>query len=252
MRWPAAVILGVVSYLFFLAYSLPAQLLIGWIGGGGSAQSLTIEGVSGSLWSGKARQVFYQRTPLGELAWDFHPTSLLLGDLACGFELKDTGQQLQGTFVSGFGESYRLENVDALLMASRLPEFLRKRKISLAGKVRAQELDLAFSNGRLTEAKGRVQWLEGALQSPMNMTIGDLQADLSMDEASGDILGKIRDLKGPISVQAEVRLKSDGNLQFNGKLKPGDGADPGLSGALQMVGRPQPDGSVQLTYAGKI
>jgi hypothetical protein len=86
----------------------------------------------------------------------------------------------------------------------------------------------------------------------MNMAIGDLQADISTDDASGDIKGQIRDLKGSIAIQAEVSLKTDGSFQFSGKMKPGDKADPGLTGALQAIGKKQPDGSIQLKYAGKI
>jgi general secretion pathway protein N len=244
--------LGVVSYLFFLIASLPAQQIIGWFAGDDPAQALVIEGASGSVWAGQAQRVTYQRNPLGELTWRFQPFRLLLGKLAYSIELKDTGQQLQGILITGFGNTYKLQDVDALLLADRFTELLQQRQIRIAGKVRAQELDLVFSNGQLTAADGSVQWLDAALQSPMNLAIGDLQADLSTDDASGDIKGQIRDLKGAIAVQAEVRLKTDGNFQFTGKLKPGDKADPGLAGALQAIGRQQPDGSIQLKYAGRI
>jgi general secretion pathway protein N len=252
MRWPAAVILGIVSYLFFLITSLPAQQLIGRIASGGPEQTVVIEGASGTVWAGEAQRVTFQRNALGELTWRFKPFHLLLGKLAYSIELKDTGQQFQGTFSTGFGDTYRLEDIDALLLAGRLTELLQQRQIRIDGKVRAQELDLVFSNGQLTAAEGSVQLLDAALQSPMNLAIGDLQADLSTDDASGDITGQIRDLKGSISVQAQVRLKADGNFQFDGKLKPGDKADPGLTGALQTIGRQQPDGSIQLKYAGRI
>jgi general secretion pathway protein N len=251
MRWPVAVTLGLISYLFFLIYSLPVQQVLGWVGFG-NGQTLTLEGASGSVWTGEARQVIYQQQAMGQLKWDFHPSRLLLGKLAYGLDLKDTGQQLQGTLVSGFGERYQVVDISALFLASRLRELLPKQQINLEGKIQTEELDLTFENGRLMAAEGRVQWLDGALQSPMSLPIGDLQAEFSTDEESGDILGQIRDLKGSIAIQAEVRLKPDGNFQFNGKLKPGDEADPGLSGALQAIGRRQADGSIQLNYAGRI
>jgi general secretion pathway protein N len=252
MRWPTVVILGAVSYLFFLIASLPAQQLVGWFGGGGPAQALAIEGVSGTIWSGEAQRVSFKHKSLGELTWSFKPLRLFLGKLAYSIELKDTGQQLQGIFSTRFSDTFSLENVDALLQAGQVAELLQQRQIRIEGKVRAQELDLVFSKGQLTAAYGNIQWLGAALQSPMNMAIGDLQADFSTDDASGDIKGLIRDIKGPIAVQAEVHLKTDGNFQFTGKLKPGDKADPGLAGALRAIGQQQPDGSIQLKYAGRI
>lgn len=275
MRWPAATALATAGYLFFLLYNIPAQQVVGWLSGDNQLP-LTLQGISGTVWSGEADQVSFQRKPLGQMEWHFKPSRLILGKLAYGIELKQTGQQLQGTFITGFGNSVRLEEVDALLLASQLPEWLQslalittggaedlllanqlpgwlqQRQISVDGKVRAQQLDLAFTDGQLTAAEGSLQWLEGAVRSPLNLTVGDLQADLTTDEASGDITAAVRDLKGSVAIQAEVSLKPDGNFQVKGKLKPGDKADPGLTGALQAIGRRQPDGTIQLNYAGKM
>lgn len=252
MRWPIALGLGLLAYLAFLIHSLPAQLVLGWIGADSGAMPVAVEGVRGSIWDGEAQSVSYQRTPLGQIRWQFQPSGLLRGKLVSEVDIEDGGQRLQGTLVAGWSDNYRLENADALLRASRLPALLQQHQVRIDGKLRAQQLDLAFDKGRLTAANGTLQWLDGTLQSPLNLVIGDLQADLSSDEASGDITGQIRDLKGSIAVQAEIRLKPDGNFRFEGKLKPGDKADPGLTGALRAIGRQQPDGSILLNYAGRL
>ncbi len=251
MRWPMITMLGFASYLLFLLYSLPAPYLVDWLTGDEAAQGITVQGTSGSVWSGAAKQVTYQRRPLGALTWDFQPSRLLLGKLAFEIELKEGGQQLQGTLLLG-SDSISLESVEALLLASQLPEWLGQRQIQIDGKLRVQQLDLSLSNGRMTAAEGRIEWLQGSLQSPLNLLIGDLQADFTTDEESGDIAAQIKDLKGDLGLTAEVRLKPDGNFQVDGRLKPGDQADPGLSGALQAIGRRKPDGTIQLKYAGRI
>jgi general secretion pathway protein N len=252
MRWPAAVTLGVVGYLFFLIYALPAQQVVGWLANSEASSELRLAGASGTAWNGKARSVVYRNGPLGELSWDFRPGYLFLGKLAYAFELKDTGQQASGTLLAGIGGSYRVQNLDALLLAARLPELLQQQQVRVGGKVRASQLALDFDADRITAAEGSVEWLDGSLQSPLNLQIGDLHADLATDPDSGDITGQIRDLKGTIAVQAEVRLKADGNFQLDGKLKPGNEADPGLTGALQAVGRQQSDGTIVVKYNGKL
>ncbi len=252
MRWTAAIALGIVSYLAFLLFHLPAEQATGWFSGSASAQGLILEGPSGTLWSGTAERVSYQRKPLGQLKWSFKPSRLLLGKMAYDIELQETGQQLQAIFLTGLGDSYRLQDIDALLLARQLPEWLQLRGVRIDGKLRATELDLSFSQDRLIAAEGSLQWLDGALTSPMTLVVGDLQADLSTDDDSGDIQARIRDIKGAIGVQAEVRLNPDGNFQLQGTLKPGEKADPGLTGALQAIGRRQPDGSIQLKYTGRL
>jgi general secretion pathway protein N len=251
MRWPMIALLGLVSYLLFLLHSLPAPHIIGWLAGDGTVQGVSILGASGTVWEGSARQVSYQRRPLGALTWDFLPSRLLLGKLAFDIELKEGGQQLQGTLLLG-GSSISLQDVDALLLASRLPEWLGQRQIGIDGKLRLQQLDLSLSEGRITAAEGRLEWLQGSLRSPLNLRIGDLQAELSTDEASGDIQAQIKDPQGNLGLSAQMLLKPDGNFQLDGRLKPGERADPGLTGALQAIGRRQPDGTIQLKYAGKI
>ena len=252
MRWPVAVTLGVVGYLAFLLISLPAQQVVGWIADSGAAPGLRLEGPSGTAWEGKARNLIYRNRPLGELAWNFRPGYLLLGKLAYAFELKDSGQQASGTLLAGVGGDYRLEELDALLLASRLPELLQQNQVRVGGKVSAKQLALSFEENQVTAAEGTVEWLDGSLQSPLNLSIGDLRAELTTDPDSGDITGQVRDIKGAIGVQAEVRLKADGNFQLDGKLKPGDDADPGLTGALQAVGRQQSDGTILVKYSGRI
>lgn len=252
MRWPAAVTLGISGYLFFLVYSLPAQQLVGWLADSGAAPGLQLAGISGTAWNGRANSLSYRNRPLGEINWRFQPGYLFLGKLAYDFELKDSGQQATGTLLAGLGNNTRVENLDALLLASRLPELLQQRQLRIGGKVRTEKLALNFSETQLTAAEGTIEWLDGSLQSPLNLSLGDLRADLLTDPDSGDITGQIRDLKGAIAVQADLRLNADGNFQVNGKLKPGDGADPGLTGALKAIGREQSDGTILLKYAGRL
>lgn len=252
MRWPVAVTLGVIGYLIFLIHALPAQHLVGWLADSGAAPGLRLAGASGTAWSGEARSVSYQNRPLGELSWSFQPGYLFLGKMAYAFELKDSGQQATGTLIAGLGDNYRIQDLDALLLASRLPDLLRQRQLRIGGKVRTDQLALNFTQNQITAAEGTIEWLDGSLQSPLNLNIGDLQANLATDTDSGEISGEIRDLKGAIAVQADLRLKADGNFQLNGKLKPGNKADPGLTGALKAVGREQSDGTIVVKYSGKI
>ena len=153
MRWPAATALGIVAYLLFLLYSLPAQHVVGWFEESASAQGLSLTDITGTVWSGSAERISYQRTPLGRLEWDFKPSRLLLGKLAYDIELRDTGQQLQATFLTGLGEGYSLHGIDAQWLASRLPEGLLQRGVRIDGKLSTTLLDLEFSQRRENRLK---------------------------------------------------------------------------------------------------
>lgn len=250
MRWPAAIALGLGSYLLFLLLNLPAQHALGWAGKGG-ALPLSVAGVSGTVWSGEAENASYQRIPLGQIKWRFKPLSLLGGRIGYTVTLKDAGQQLSGIVKAGMGGSYRLQELQGLLSADRLPQLMNLPRVGIAGKIDMNQLDLDISDGHLTSAQGRIRWQDASVVSPIALKVGDLQADLTTDD-NGRIKAQIKNLGGTTVINAEAGLNSDGNFQFDGSIKPGDATDPGLTGALKAIGRSKPDGSFQLKYSGKI
>ncbi len=251
MRIPLLIGLGVASYLLFLVLNFPAQHAIGWALPQSSGSPVQVIGPSGSIWSGEASKLIYQKLPLGKVKWSFKPSNLLLGRLSYDFELEETGQKLTGVALTGVTGGYRVENLEGLLLANRIPQLLGQRQLDLAGKIDLSDLSISFDDGRLTSSEGSIRWLDASVTSPLNLTVGDLEAELSTDDA-GSIIAKIKDLKGPTSVKAEVSLKSDGNFQVDGNVKPSSNSDPGLSAALGAISKPKSDGSFQLKYSGKI
>jgi general secretion pathway protein N len=251
MRTPLLITLGIASYLFFLVLNLPAQHVIGWVLSDSSGSPVRLMGTSGTIWSGEAETVVYQKHPLGKVKWSFKPSNLLLGRLSYQFELTDVGQKLTGVALRSVTGNYRLQQVEGLLLANRIPQLMGQRQVDLNGKLDLSDLSLDYSDGRLSSSEGRIRWLDAAVTSPLNLQVGDLQADLSTDD-NGAIIAKIKDIKGPTGVNAEVSLKDDGNFQLDGSVKPSGNTDPGLSSALRAISKAKPDGSFQLKYSGKI
>lgn len=248
---PLLVTLGVASYLLFLVLNLPAQHAIGWALPDGSGSPVQLMGINGTIWTGEAETVVYQKLPLGKVKWSFKPANLLLGRLSYDFELTDTGQKLTGVALTSVTGGYRLQQVEGLLLANRIPQLIGQRQVDLNGRLDLSNLSLNYSDGRFTSSEGRIRWLDAAVTSPINLQVGDLQADLSTDDA-GSMLAKIKDIKGPTGINADISLKHDGNFQLSGSIKPSGKTDPGLNSALRAVSKAKPDGSFELKYSGKI
>jgi hypothetical protein len=251
MRPPLLIGLGIGSYLLFLVLNFPAQHAIGWALPEGSGSPVKLIAPSGTIWSGEAEKVIYQQLPLGKVKWSFKPSNLLLGRMSYDFELADTGQKVTGVALTGVTGGYRVEQIEGLLLASWIPQLVGQRQLDLAGKLDLSDLSISFDDGKLTSSEGRVRWLDASVTSPLNLQVGDLEAELSTDD-TGAIIAKIKDLKGPTGVKAEVSLKNDGNFQLDGSVKPSSKTDPGLSAALSAISKPKSDGSFQLKYSGKI
>jgi general secretion pathway protein N len=248
MRWTPALALGLGSYLLFLLLNIPAQQALGWAMQG---QALTLTGASGTIWSGEADRASFNHIPLGQLKWRFSPLSLLSGRVGYAIELQDAGEKLSGILQTRLGGSYRLRNLQGLILADRLPQLMQQHQIRITGKIDLDQVDLDISNKRLASATGRIRWQAASVSSPLALKVGDLQAEITTEE-DGSIKAQIKNLGGTTVIKAEAGLNTDGNFRIDGSVKPGNGADPGLSSALQAIGRKKPDGSFQLKYAGKI
>ncbi|MCU7810568.1 MAG: type II secretion system protein N [Candidatus Thiodiazotropha sp. (ex Notomyrtea botanica)] len=251
MRLPATISLGIASYLLFLLLNLPAQQVLGWVSGSGSEIPLTFDRPSGTIWSGEAEKAIYQRMPLGKIKWRFKPASLLLGRLSYEIELTEAGQKVTGTAQARLGGGYWLEEVQGLILAESIPQMIGQKQFSIRGKVDMNDVSISYDDGRLNRTEGQVRWLDATIESPLNLKVGDLQADLTTDD-NGTIAAEIKDLKGATAIKAEARLSIDGNFQIDGTVKPSSRTDPGLNSALGVIGRKKPDGSFQLKYSGRI
>ena len=66
-------------YLFFLISSLPANILLSNLN---LPKNISINSVSGTVWSGKIGQLQVSSINVGKVSWDLRPLYLLVGELS--------------------------------------------------------------------------------------------------------------------------------------------------------------------------
>src|SRR5262245_50850502 len=70
--WPL-VVLGVGAFLLFAIVTLPASVVLSWLGSSG----VYAGGVSGSIWNGRAQVLQVQGANIGSVEWKLHALPLL-------------------------------------------------------------------------------------------------------------------------------------------------------------------------------
>ena len=65
-------------------------------------------------------------------------------------------------------------------------------------------------------------------------------------------MGRLRDIDGPLSLQGQARLSSDGSYEFSGTVATHGGASPDLQQALQLLGPPNAQGRYEFSLAGTL
>ncbi|PID55055.1 MAG: general secretion pathway protein GspN [Gammaproteobacteria bacterium] len=232
---------AVVALLFFvlvLIATAPARLSAYIL----ADSPLRLEGVSGTLWRGKASRASVVLTQgelsLGVLSWRLKPFSLLR--LAPKVALDSTwgSQQLSGAVQVWRNGDVQLTdfsaNVDARLITAFVP-------LAIDGVVSAQFERLRVKNAMITDAQGRLVWQNGRWLSPRGpRRLGSYAADikaLNKSEGGEGIVGTIVTLAGPVNAEGDLVLR-ERQYDINVSLEDERGFDPELADMLALMAQP--------------
>jgi len=118
---------------------------------------------AGTIWRGQG-QIVIQENPLGTLAWDLHPATVLRGALGYDFDLAlPTGEQLTGTATVGFNRSFEVQ-VSGTVPAVLVNGFLAPYDMVISGDLVLADAALAATGGIPQAAGGQVNWSGGQVR----------------------------------------------------------------------------------------
>lgn len=251
-------ILGLMVYIIVLVWNFPADRAYAYwknseLSQNQASRQISLAGISGSVWSGKANLGIIKGQSLENIEWTLRPWSLLLGKVGLSwyFRLPDsTGNQGYGRGITSLGldgstEFSELELNLPLIEAAKLAGMSALRPV---GSVSLNLQDVEWDGENLVSAEGRIVWNGAGISLVRPVSLGDLAMDL---ETEGDkINGVISDSGGPLSIEGVLSLKPDGSYQVNGTLGARNNQD--LQNALNSMGRPGPDGKVKISYSGTL
>jgi general secretion pathway protein N len=243
------VLLGVVMYAVFLAGTLPAPWVYNhWLQS--RLGNLSLYGVQGTVWEGRATLVKAGNLRLDNLHWTFQPSGLLWGraEVALQFKYAESpGSVVLGRSLTG---AWHADDVNLELPAAQLTPLLRLPGAELAGHVAVQLSALTVKGGRVTAATGSVAWEKAALRKPVAVDLGTFAIDLKTTGEGVD--GTLLDRGGAVQAQGLLKLNADGKYQLTATFASRDPQQPLISQGLRLFGNPGPDGRVKYSTAGVV
>lgn len=235
--------LSLVVYIIFLIAKLPAEQVFHRIS---LPSNITVTGVSGSVWNGKARELRYQGLSVEDVKWQLSALPLLWG--SAWFEL-DAGNAQRADQISFKGEMATRLASDVVLSSSdfilHLPTDQVLANVSLplpvmAGgrfRVTLQELDF---NQSCESLLGTGEWLNASVMGTQgSIPLGVFKADLTCVEGSINALVAEPNMLG-LSLNAQVRSMRDINV--SGRFKPDAQLPQEVHDAARLFGQPGSDG----------
>lgn len=236
---------GLLLFILFVVARIPAEQLTSRL-----PARLQVEGVSGTLWSGQARQLTWEGMPLGRLHWDWQPTSLVNGEMAYAIQLTEPGHDLQAVVAQALDGSQSLRNTRLQLNAEQLQPWLPTRDAQPRGQIDLVMPAMRLVQGWPQSGHGTLQWREAALAGALPMSLGSLVADLQVQD--GRITAVLSDNAGPLELGGTAELGSDRVYRVDAQLRARADADDNLRTSLSLLGTPDVSGRYNLRLQGRL
>ena len=254
-RW-RLLLLFIASFSLSMMANLPASLVLSWAGPALQRAGLSTSSASatGTLWQGQIENLTYRRLQVPRIAWDWHASDVLRGNLGSDVVVKLAGpgaHQLTADVryrpLAAKLEIRDLQGSADLAIASQLglvpADFV-------TGELLANIRLLVLEDGvpRTLDGQGALQNL-GNLYLP-GIALGSYQARFATEDET--IVGRFSDLDAPVETRGEFTLSADGRYEVNARLRPRDNAPPILVSGLDFLGPADNEGFKRFDTTGRL
>ncbi len=237
---------GTAAFLAFMVAMVPATQLASRLPPG-----IEMQGVGGTIWSGKASGLRINGAPLGALEWSCRPWRLLLLQWSCGVNLRPPGGEVTADLSGGFDGDFVASGITGQVPIAAFEGLATPRGWN--GLLQLDVERLRIAGQRPIEAVG--QLFVRSLKAPGSggQLLGDFELVAGEGAVGTDTLnGRLRDLGGPLRVRGAIELKPDGSYLMSGEVAPGPGAGPAIFDTLSFLGPPDDLGRRPFTIEGTL
>ena len=202
--------------------------------------------IDGSLWGGICAGLTVSGTPLGDMSWELHPLRLLTGRLAAHLTLSHGPGDAAADVELTFGQRLTARNVLADLPLD--PALLPSVPANLHGRAHLELALVEVQRGVIRQLQGRIDARNLEERSGNNTPLGSYS--VSFPGGSGDPVGTLRDLEGPLALEGTLRLTPAPGFELEGVIAARHGAPPELVNSLRFLGSPDATGRRPFSLSG--
>ncbi len=239
------VVLALVVVAGALVWTAPAQLAYRWFAP--RLQPFSLNGITGSVWQGSARDLIAMGVTLGPIDWRFDRGAALAGRVEGGIALK--GEQVRGNAnvrETGAGV-IEIQQARLRFPATLLGPAVDIPALRFLGTIDIDAPRAEVRDGLLVSATGRARWTEIGVVGAAQARLPGIVMDFA-PTTDGALAANITDLGGPLEIKGQTLLR-DGHFLTEVRLHLRE-PNSQLEELLKFVGQRLPDGGSYLRVEG--
>ncbi len=245
--WPLLA-LGIGAFLLLALFTLPAKAVLSFF----QPPGVTLGGVSGTLWNGRAQAVRSGALHVGSVEWKLDILRLFTGKLGADVKITRTDGFAQGSIAAAPGGRITLRGFNASLPVSALPPNVVRG--GWTGTLNLKLGQLTLENSWPVAATGTVEVTD--LVGPANRpaALGNYKVVFPAEGAgTADALtGALTDTGGPLAVNGTVQLNKNQSYLVSGLIATRPGAPSDMTRTLEILGEPDTEGRRQFAIEGSM
>ena len=243
------ILTAVISYFVLLIATIPAKPVTEYIN---NNSNIIIEGVSGSLWNGRAYAIVIDgQAELQHTRWSFKPWKLLTGKIAVLLDTNYLGNNISTEASLSLTGYLFLNNLNASLTAKQLTELANIPLVQLDGLFEVNIKSAQWKHGKLPLATGIINWTNAKVTVAESAHLGNISIILSESEQQ-TLSANISNKGGDINISGTADLLPDESYAVDLKFTPTASTKNSLKQSLGMFAKKQSNGDFLLKNTGSI
>jgi len=238
-----------VAYILFLLIYTPASAVISAFRD--SVPQIKIEGVTGTIWNGRAQRITYSHHVLENTHWSTCSWRLITGEACVELEAKYNDNNFHSEIGVNVTGTVKARDLQANLDAEALGEQLRLPLGKLSGDVLLNIEQLVWAGGYVPTAEGVIKWNNAAITLAEQTDLGMVSIQITESDEY-PLTATLNNNGGHIAINGHINIGDDGTYSLELKLLPGNSASVNLRKNLGTFTKKQSDGSYLVENNGNL
>ena len=233
----------IVAFIATVLVRLPARVLLLML-----PADVACEAPVGTVWSGSCGRLRMGALAVSGLSWRLHPAALLRLRLCADLASEDPAAR--GHARAELAPDGAVA-ISALAASVALPGGAGLVPPGVSGTMQLAINSARIAGAHLVAVQGSVELQQLHIENPA-ADLGGFALQFAPPNQSTAIVGQLRDLNGPLSVNGVLQLSPSGSYDLEGSVAARPGASDELMQLLQWLGPPDAQGRRALSLSGTL